>query len=653
MRNWLVCCALAGVMVAIADGGRAAQGSPSAGQTDVLPLSVSGTAFSILGETSLVMNGWMRQQRMPADDAGVSELRLTELRLVGASPLGRINVAEQPGAVSRGELRSLDPANEFPASSYLDLYVSATAPDSPFGPLEFHNVEPLRMRATSPIQAWPPLGTAYGLDAVFGVDNDGDGAIDEDTANDDGDAFIDEDRPGPDPDADPWDECGDDADCDGLDGEDPPAALCAPGACDEDGDGLVDEDPNCYPLFGPSGSHLKLALCLRDLTFQIAPGLPAYSVARGGPSQRHPADLYSLIPSPADTHVQPPFLLRSCADLGLSADGCDDGADGDQDDLDALSSGSDFGAGTASEALFSVGPGAQGEQGTAVRTQRDCPPALPGAAPEPDADVFRSGFAGTNELLFDGNGPVGACEPAFPLGLVESSITRDDLDALDMAPRDAASAVFFSLDSASPSLAALDASPAGLLVSREGSVSVFATASALGLRPQDDLDGLCLAEDGDGRFDAGDEVLFSLRAGSPTLASMGAAPGDLLRAGNPPRIVRNPATVGLLPGDDIDALACGSMSDQPLATGDVNCDRRVNSIDAALILQYDAGLTDSFACPAADISGDGAVNASDAALILKLEAGLIDRAIPSETHPAVTSFNLEGGRLRILREALT
>jgi murein DD-endopeptidase MepM/ murein hydrolase activator NlpD len=63
--------------------------------------------------------------------------------------------------------------------------------------------------------------------------------------------------------------------------------------------------------------------------------------------------------------------------------------------------------------------------------------------------------------------------------------------------------------------------------------------------------------------------------------------------------------------------------------GDGNCDRAVNSVDAALILQLDAGLTDSLAClGSADANGDGAVNPVDAALILQFEAGLIENLTP-------------------------
>jgi hypothetical protein len=60
------------------------------------------------------------------------------------------------------------------------------------------------------------------------------------------------------------------------------------------------------------------------------------------------------------------------------------------------------------------------------------------------------------------------------------------------------------------------------------------------------------------------------------------------------------------------------------AKGDVNNDGRTNSIDAALVLQYDAGLIHSLPnLVNADVNHNGAVNSVDAALILQFDAGLI------------------------------
>ncbi|MCI0778164.1 MAG: dockerin type I repeat-containing protein, partial [Chloroflexi bacterium] len=62
--------------------------------------------------------------------------------------------------------------------------------------------------------------------------------------------------------------------------------------------------------------------------------------------------------------------------------------------------------------------------------------------------------------------------------------------------------------------------------------------------------------------------------------------------------------------------------------GDANCDGTVNALDAALILQFSAGLLNSLPCPmGADANADGTVNALDAALVLQFSAGLL-RSLP-------------------------
>ncbi len=61
----------------------------------------------------------------------------------------------------------------------------------------------------------------------------------------------------------------------------------------------------------------------------------------------------------------------------------------------------------------------------------------------------------------------------------------------------------------------------------------------------------------------------------------------------------------------------------PKAAGDVDCNGTANSIDAFLILQLDAGLIGSLACPGnADVDEDGSIDAIDALLILQSDAGL-------------------------------
>lgn len=59
-------------------------------------------------------------------------------------------------------------------------------------------------------------------------------------------------------------------------------------------------------------------------------------------------------------------------------------------------------------------------------------------------------------------------------------------------------------------------------------------------------------------------------------------------------------------------------------SGDANCDLEVTATDAALVLQYDAGLiTDFLICADPDANVDQTVNSIDAQLILQFSAGLI------------------------------
>jgi hypothetical protein len=59
-------------------------------------------------------------------------------------------------------------------------------------------------------------------------------------------------------------------------------------------------------------------------------------------------------------------------------------------------------------------------------------------------------------------------------------------------------------------------------------------------------------------------------------------------------------------------------------TGDADCNRTVNSIDSAIILQYGAGLVGTLPCLGpADADHNGQVNSIDAAVILQYVAGLI------------------------------
>ncbi len=102
-------------------------------------------------------------------------------------------------------------------------------------------------------------------------------------------------------------------------------------------------------------------------------------------------------------------------------------------------------------------------------------------------------------------------------------------------------------------------------------------------------------------------------------------------------VIRNGQDILCWGANDAGQLGDGTVTDRLTAvrvltekmpasiTGDVNCDGEVSSIDAALILQFTAGLTEKLTCFAdADTNDDGSVDAIDAALVLQLTAGLLE-----------------------------
>lgn len=96
------------------------------------------------------------------------------------------------------------------------------------------------------------------------------------------------------------------------------------------------------------------------------------------------------------------------------------------------------------------------------------------------------------------------------------------------------------------------------------------------------------------------------------------------------------------------ALAAGCLQVASSGTGhllgDANCDGSINSLDSALVLQYDAGLISSLPCQtAADVNLDGMVGSLDATLILQFTAGLLgslsppNEALTPEPTPTATT----------------
>ena len=268
----------------------------------------------------------------------------------------------------------------------------------------------------------------------------------------------------------------------------------------------------------------------------------------------------------------PPAFIP-CENLGLTSDGCDDGSDGDQDDLDALSFGHDFEENDWYLA-FSVAPGSTGLAGSAVAQQAACSPA------QPQADEFATNANASNVLFFDGDGAEDSCPTTHPVGLTELPVS-DDLDALNEQPPSAVDrlgdgtlddTVFFSLSEGSPSLTAFNRGPADILWTAGGQPRLYASAQTLGLQPGDDIDGMCISDVGDGpSYDPEfDTILFSLTPDSPTLDDLRAGGAYVLQPG--PSVHFSAGQLGLRVADDVNAMKCfrkASPSVETIAVGDI------------------------------------------------------------------------------------
>jgi hypothetical protein len=295
---------------------------------------------------------------------------------------------------------------------------------------------------------------------------------------------------------------------------------------------------------------ITLARQLRPTAFEPPPEAQyqAFSISSGSAittSSVHPSDVLGAGINP----------LIVCDNLGLL---CFDPVTGALDDIRGLSYGSDFTAGGLPQIQFSVAPGSRGLTDTAVRAEADCSPA------EPQADVFEAALDGQNYQDLDGNGTACSSNNGFGLDLGEGA-SGDNLDEIALDPclyvdancdGDPEDLIFVTLAPGSPTLSDLNANPSDILLTgNQIAPGIFASGvSDLGLQAGDVIDALCVREDGDGLYDSGDLIMFSLAAGSPSLTTWQASAADLLTPRN--QFVYRASTLGLQATDDIDGLQC-------------------------------------------------------------------------------------------------
>jgi len=371
-----------------------------------------------------------------------------------------------------------------------------------------------------------------------------------------------------------------------------------------------------------------LVATLAVLSGRAAATSPSFTVAAGGGTlagiPAGPSDI--LAPSVPPGPAQPlPAVGIPAAALGLVAG----------DVVSSISYGTPpAGPAAGLQVWFSVNPAAAG---TAVGPPPPPPSylACEAAGGQAAADVFVSQPFGpalpfSNVQALDGDGvATGSCAGAVSpgVGVIEPG-SPDDVVALDMCSPTAAFAggaltasVFFTLAPGSPTLTALGAgsgdvlraSPPGfaapVVLLSAGTLGLVAGPAGCGAPACDQIDAL----------DAFGGGVFSLAAGSPSLAACGYTPGDLLVGGStngcPPAFVGS-ASLGLTPTDEVDAISINFDADGDLV-GD-SCDNCPATANNDQLDSDGDGFGDACDnCPAianpfqTDFDGDGLGDACD------------------------------------------
>ena len=158
---------LAALLVALLLPGPPANALPPAG-TDEIYVSGRVSVVSRLGQETIPLTGSATVSRSePRLENGmeVVDTEIIAMSLTGESLTGPITVSESATRASVGQIRSLQPPpDQFPASSFFDVFVEVTAPASPSPTITLHNETALHLTPTGgSVQWWPPVGVTYGV----------------------------------------------------------------------------------------------------------------------------------------------------------------------------------------------------------------------------------------------------------------------------------------------------------------------------------------------------------------------------------------------------------------------------------------------------------------------------------------------------------
>lgn len=144
----------------------AARALPPAG-SDYVYVTADVLVKSRIGTETIHFTGTATIVRQdPHLEAGVEVVtdQVTAMDLSGSSTGGPVHISQSAANPTDGEIRSLQPSpQQYPASSFFDVFVDVSVPASPESTLTLHNAAAIHLVATSNISSWPPYGVQYRL----------------------------------------------------------------------------------------------------------------------------------------------------------------------------------------------------------------------------------------------------------------------------------------------------------------------------------------------------------------------------------------------------------------------------------------------------------------------------------------------------------